>query len=226
MNVSSQVMIGLDGKNHAVFADLSEAEFFWVGQMTCSWAMLEDLMMGITKTAAAFYEQSLPDNCETLPFKKRFTLFQEMIVHIKPEEVRKPLENVIGRIAGVQEERHDFTHGTWEWNYQAPHKVKVDHARKKGHQNKKYDADGIRAIATRIAEINFVLSFPLGEDQFYAQEAERGSSMSRRYAIQFTGAQTNDPTLTYEHLVSEEIKDVYTKAVAATSETQDDDMKL
>ena len=30
MSFSSQVMIGLDGKNHAVFADLSEAEFFWV----------------------------------------------------------------------------------------------------------------------------------------------------------------------------------------------------
>jgi hypothetical protein len=148
-----------------------------------------------------------------------------MIVHIKPDEVRKPLENVVGRIAGVQEERHDFTHGTWEWNYEAPHKVKVDHARKKGHQNKKYDADGIRAIATRIAEINFVLSFPLGKDQFYAEQAERGSLMSRRFAIQFKGAQTNDPTLTYEHLVSGEIKDAYTKAVAATSETQDGEKK-
>jgi hypothetical protein len=102
MSFSSQVMIGLDGNNHAVFADLSEAEFFWVGQMTCSWAMLENLMMGITKDAAAFYEQSLPDNFETLPFKKRFTLFQEMIVHIKPEEVRKPLENVVGRIAACK----------------------------------------------------------------------------------------------------------------------------
>jgi hypothetical protein len=111
MSFSYQVMIGLDGRNDAVFADLSEAEFFWVGQMTCSWAMLENLMMDITKTAAALYEQSLPDHFETLPFKKRFTLFQKMIIHIKPEEVRKPLENVIGRIAGVQEERHDFTHG-------------------------------------------------------------------------------------------------------------------
>lgn len=164
-------------------------------------------MVDITKTAAAFYEQSLPVNFETLPFKKRFTLFQKMISHIKPEEVRKPHENVIGRIAGVQEERHDFTHGTWEWNYEAPHKVKVDHARKKGHQNRKYDADGIRAIATRIAEINFVLSLPLGKDQFYAQQEERGDSMSRRFAIQFTGAKTNDPTLTYEHLMSEEIKE-------------------
>lgn len=197
-----QVMIGLDGRNHAVFADLSEAEFFWVGQMTCSWAMLENLMMDITKTAATFYDQSLPNDFEKMPFKTRFKLFQEMIVHIKPEELRKPLENVIGRIAGVQEERHDFTHGTWAWNYEAPQKVKVDHARKKGHQNKKYDADGIRAIAMRIAEINFVLSFPLGKDQFYAQQAERGISMSRMFAIQSTGAQTNDRTLTYEHLMS------------------------
>jgi hypothetical protein len=226
MSFSSQVMIGLDGRSHAVFADLSEAEFFWVGQMTCSWAMLENLMMGITKDAAAFYGQSLPDNFETLPFKKRFTLFQEIMVHIKPEEVRKPLENVISRIAGVQEERHDFTHGTWEWNYEAPHKVTVDHARKKGHQNKKYDADSIRAIATRIAEINFVLTFPLGKDQFYAQQAKRGNSMSRRFAIQFTGAQTNDPTLTYEQIISQEILDAHTKPAAAASETRGENKKL
>jgi hypothetical protein len=50
--------------------------------------------------------------------------------------------------------------------------------------------------------------------------------MSRMFAIQFTGAQTDDPTLTFEHLMSEERQNAYAKAAAAASETQDHNKKL
>ena len=43
-----------------------------------------------------------------------------MVGFIKSPQTKKHFENVTSRIANVQAERQDFTHGLWDWDYETP----------------------------------------------------------------------------------------------------------
>jgi hypothetical protein len=165
-------IVAIGAGKPALYADVSEAETYAIGKMTTGWAILEHSMMSVTITLARRYKQTLPANFLTLPFGKRFESFRQMTGVVKSPGTKKHFESVASRIANVQAERHDFTHGLWDWNYKAPHKVTVDHVRKKGRKYKNYDFHAILGIATRIAEINFDLLYPRGVDQY--QKARTG----------------------------------------------------
>ncbi|HKN77388.1 MAG TPA: hypothetical protein VJW94_19580 [Candidatus Acidoferrum sp.] len=213
------VAIG-DGKP-ALYADISEAESYAIGKMTTGWAILEHLMMVVTITKAKTYKQPLPPNFLTIPFDVRFKIFRQMVSLVKARRGKAHLENVVSRIANVQAERHDFTRGIWDWDYKAPHKVKVDHARKKGRTYKKYDSDAILGIARRIAEINFDLLYPRGINQFYMASARAvtrtGFSMSRKFAVAISGAESKDPSLTEWPAVPPELQEAMAKLAEAGS---------
>ncbi len=207
-----------------MYADISDAETYAIGKMTTGWAILEHSMMLVTIRLARRYKQILPADFLVLPFAMRFKSFRKMVGLIKSPRTKKHFENVTSRIANVQAERQDFTHGLWNWDYKAPHKVSVGHVRKKGRIYNKYDFHAILSIATRIAEINFDLCYPRGINQ--AQKAHgnavarTGFSMSRKFAVAISGAESKDLSLTSWPELPPELQDAMAKLAEADIPTK------
>src|SRR6516162_3277177 len=208
------------GDKPAMYADISDAEVYAIGKMTTSWAILEHLMMSPAIQLAAEYKPpmakgfsnlpivrglvnlilptlrpAVPKNLRTLPFEARSRIFRNLIKSV-PEPKRARIEHIASRIANAQAERHDFTHGIWDWTMTVPTKITVDHARKKGRRRyKQYDSEALLKFAERIAQINFDLCYPEGLGQFHNALAQAGGYMSRSDLIEITGMDTRDPTL-------------------------------
>jgi hypothetical protein len=218
-------IVAIGAEKPALYADVSEAETYAIGKMTTGWAILEHSMMSVTITLARRYKQALPANFLTLPFGKRFESFRNMIGLVKSPGTKKHFESVASRIANVQAERHDFTHGLWDWDYKAPHKVTVDHARKKGRRYKNYDFHAILDIATRIAEINFDLLYPRGVDQYQKAHARAiartGFYISRKFAVAISGAESKDLSLTRWEMPPPQLQDAMAKLAEANSRQEE-----
>ena len=208
MDFTHIVAIG-EGKP-ALYADISEAETYGIGKMTTGWAILEHSMMLVTIKLARRYKQTLPPNFLVLPFDMRFKGFRKMVGLIKSPRTKKHFENVTSRIANVQAERQDFTHGLWNWDYKTPHKVLVSHVRMKKRIYKRYDSDVILSIATRIAEINFDLCYLRGINQYekaHVSAVDRVGSMSRKFVVAISGAESKDLSLTSWPVPPPELQD-------------------
>jgi hypothetical protein len=215
-----QVVISDD--KPALYADISDAEFYAIGKITASWAILEHSMMYAAITLATKHKPpptkgfaalpivrkllkfvmpaprpaAIPHNYPTLPFERRLRVFGSVIASIPIGPARTRLENIASRIANVQAERHDFTHGIWDWAASTPTKITVDHVRKNGRRrHKHYDSEAMLKLAERVAQINFELCYPQGLEQFYEAKAQAGGYMSRRFIIDVSGIETRDPTL-------------------------------
>jgi hypothetical protein len=220
-----QVIVG-DGKP-ALYADISDAEFYAIGKMTASWAILEHAMMAMALrlakecmpptskgfatlpilrklmklTTPAKHKPAFPKNFTTLSFETRFRVFRNLIKLVPAGPAKARLENIASRIANVQAERHDFTHGIWDWSATTPAKITIDHVRKKGRRrHKAYDSEAMLSFAERIAQINFELCYSEGLEQFYAAQAQAGGYMSRRFIIDISGIETRDPTLRFSNI--------------------------
>jgi hypothetical protein len=206
----------------ALYADISDAEFYAIGKMTTSWAILEHSMLAtaqhleaevarvstgtsrsiVGKVMSRIFRSRrplrLPKNFSTMPFEMRFRIFQNLIKALPAGPTRDRLGKLASRIANVQAERHDFTHGLWDWSAASPAKITVDHVRKKGRRrHKKYDSTSMLQFAERIAQINFELCYPKGIEQFWAAKTQAGGYMSRRFLASISRGEIADPTLRF-----------------------------
>jgi hypothetical protein len=233
--------VAIGGDKPALYADVSDAECYAIGKMTTSWAILEHSMMTAAIQLAEKYKPpmgkgfmtlpivrrlanlilptlrpAVPKNFATLPFEARFRVFRNLIKSVPTGTARARMENIASRIANVQAERHDFTHGIWDWTTTVPTKVTVDHARKKGRRrHKQYDSAAFLKFAERIAQINFDLRYPDGLKQFEEAQAQVGYSINRRFLIEITGMETDDPTLGPSNVsLRPEISEAYHRLVA------------
>jgi hypothetical protein len=247
MKLPHQVKMGDKAEPPALYADISDAEFYAIGKMTTSWAILEHLMMATATQLAkeakppasngvatlpiigtvvrliAQAKPALPKNFSTLPFETRFRVFQNLIKAMPAGPAKARLDKIASRIANVQAERHDFTHGLWDWSAGTPAKITVDHVRKKGRRrHKKYDSASILQLAERIAQLNFDLCYPEGTEQFFAAKAQIGCYMSRRFLMHISGEEIHDPTLRLPNTpLPPEIREALDRLVAEQGSPKD-----
>jgi hypothetical protein len=234
----------------AMYADICDVEFYAIGKMTTSWAILEHSMMFAAIQLAKQYKSpavkdsaplpivrkliklimpathmtTIPRDFTTLPFETRFRVFRILIKSVPAGPARARLENIASRIASVQAERHDFTHGIWDWNATSPTKIRVDHIRKKGRwRHKQYDSEAMLNFAKRIAQINFELCYREGLEQFYEAKAQSGNYMSRRFMIDISGVETRDPTLRFSNVpLPSEIRHALDRLVVEQGDSMND----
>jgi hypothetical protein len=180
----------------ALYADISDAETFAIGRMTTSWAMLEHQMLVTTLCLAEKFDHPIDNAIASFSFDKRFALLRELGNRLTNPRRKAFFDAIVSRIANIQSERQDLTHGLWDWEYSNPGKIKLQaHPRRKAKHKKNYDHERILAIARKIGEINFDLQYPLGMKQWLRERAKGGNYFSRKFLASIQPTRPSDPTL-------------------------------
>lgn len=179
----------------ALYPDISEYEMYAIGKMTASWALLESQIIKITLELEEHSPHTLPsDFVENNTLQKTLKEFKTLIKLIDNPKLKRILESILKRVNNLKTQRHMLTHGIFTWEIKNPEKINVQTPKKK-QQPQHFDANKIEILARKIAELNFEIMYPQGEEQFYTARAKTEYGISRSFAILVTGADSSDPTL-------------------------------
>jgi hypothetical protein len=91
------------------------------------------------------------------------------------------LEKLSGKIANCENRRHRTTHGLRAWEVGDPDMLKTFSTRPRVEFEIGIDPEGLVKLAEEIGEVNFVLAYPNGIEDFYAEKAASGGSFSRGF---------------------------------------------
>ena len=74
-----------------------------------------------------------------------------------------------------------MSYGLWAWDVGDPDKLKAFSNRPRVEFAISIHFDGMIKLAQEIGEINFVLAYPNGQKDFYAEKSKAGGSFSRGF---------------------------------------------
>jgi hypothetical protein len=175
------VTIPLRGGLHRLGPDLEEKELAAIGWVTAHWAILEHYLLYQTVEMAGTRGAEPHQDAFNLSFARRLKAWL-IEVRLLPDGARRTeLEKLHGKIANCENRRHQATHGLWAWEMADPDKLKSFSTRPRVEFEISIDLDGLVKLAKQIGEVNFVLAYPNGIEDFYAEKAAEGGSFSRSF---------------------------------------------
>ncbi|MDA9504343.1 hypothetical protein XI09_06185 [Bradyrhizobium sp. CCBAU 11386] len=175
------VTIALKGGLHQLGPDLEEKELAAIGWVTAHWAILEHYLLYQSVKMAAARGVEPDADVFNLSFARRLKAWLTE-VRLLPDGSRKTeLEKLSGKIANCENRRHQTTHGLWAWEVSDPDKLKTFSDRPRVEFEVSIEFDGLIKLAKEIGEINFVLAYPNGIEDFHKEKAESGGSFSRSF---------------------------------------------
>jgi hypothetical protein len=152
-----------------------------IGWITTHWAILEHYLLYQTVEMAAARGAEAASDAFNLSLSRRFKAWLAE-VRLLPDSPRKTqLEKLSGKIANCEDRRHKTIHGLWAWDMADPDKLKTFSERPRVGFEIDIDLDGLVKLAQEIGEINFVLAYPNGLEDFYEEKAQAGSYISRSF---------------------------------------------
>jgi hypothetical protein len=169
---SNQVLISLDGKSHQLGPDLEEKELAAIGWVTAHWAILEHYILHQTIDMANARGAEPHLDTFNLSFARRFKAWLTEVRQLPDGGGKTQLDKLSGKIAACEDKRHKTSHGLWAWDAVDPAKLKAFSNRPRVEFEMSIDFDGL---------VNFVLAYPNGKEDFYAEKAQSGGSLSRSF---------------------------------------------
>jgi hypothetical protein len=175
------VTISLKGELHQLGPDLEQKELAAIGWVTAHWAILEHYLLHQSVEMAEARGVEPHQDTFNLSFARRFKAWLDE-VRLLPEGDRKiQLEKLSGKIANCEDRRHKTTHGLWAWDVTDPDQLKTFSHRPRVEFEISIDFDDLINLAQEIGEVNFVLAYPNGKEDFYAEKAAEGGGFSRSF---------------------------------------------
>lgn len=178
---SFTVSLSLNGSPHYTVPELTEREMTAVGYVTSQWAFLEHALFIDTIERAAKLKTGIPKDAKNKSFSRRLRAWHSLIQEakrIRPAAKQK-LAKLHSRIANLEAQRHQVTHGLWAWNAKKPHKLISYSFRPEVEFEEPYDFKKIFQLGDRIGAVTFTLIYPGGKAHAYREMARRGSYVSR-----------------------------------------------
>lgn len=153
------------GKNPRYWIDneLTTNELAGIGAITVQWAHLEHMLLVRTMQLAKQANIALPEDAKKLSFSKRlraWRILYEQVVTDKKE--RRAMDELHGRIAAAEDNRHKITHGLWDYDRRNPSRLRASSFRVPFDFERHFDMDRFYKLYRMIAEANFKLHFPKG----------------------------------------------------------------
>ena len=175
------VTIPLKGGLHQLGPDLEEKELAGIGWVTAHWAILEHYLLYQTVEMATGRGAEPHEDVFNFSLTRRLKAWLTE-VRLLPDGPRKTeLEKLSGKIANCENRRHQTTHGLWAWETGDPDKLRTFSTRPRVEFEVSIDLDGLVKLAQELGEVNFVLAYPNGIEDFYAEKAASGGSFSRGF---------------------------------------------
>lgn len=175
------VTIDLKGECHQLGPDLDQKELAAIGWVTAHWAILEHYLLHQTVEMAKARSAEPNQDAFNLSFARRFKAWLSEVRLLSAGDRKTQLEKLSGKIARCEDVRHKTTHGLWAWDMADPDQLTAFSNRPRVAFEISVDADGLIKLAQEIGEVNFVLAYPNGKEDFYAEKAAEGSSFSRSF---------------------------------------------
>lgn len=175
------VTVPLQGGLPQLGPDLEEKELAAIGWVTAHWAILEHHLL-YQSVEMAVARGAAPDgDVYSLSFSRRLKAWLSEVRQLPEGDRKTILEKLSGKIANCESRRHQTTHGLWAWEASDPDKLKTFSTRPKVEFEVSIDLDGLVQLAQQIGEVNFVLAYPKGMEDVYAEKAASAGSFSRGF---------------------------------------------
>jgi hypothetical protein len=149
--------------------ELDENECAAIGRVTVHWAYLEHALYAATCLLADQLKVATPEDSKRSSFTRRLRALTDLSKLLPDEADRRKFEQLIGRIANAEQDRHKLTHGVWDWDHVDPERLRAASYRPGYKFEKRYDAATLHQLASRIGELSFSLQFPNGWEQAVEQ---------------------------------------------------------
>jgi hypothetical protein len=175
------VTISLQGKLHQLGPDLDEKELAAIGWVTSHWAILEHYILYQSLEMVEARGGEADPDMFNFSFSRRSKAWLNEVRRLPDGKRKSQLEKLAGKIANCEDRRHKTTHGLWAWDMGDPDKLKSFSERPRTEFEIAIDFEGLIKLAQEIGEVNFVLAYPNGKDDFIAEKAAEGSSVSRGF---------------------------------------------
>jgi hypothetical protein len=175
------VTIAPDGKLNQLGPDLEEKELAAIGWVTAHWAILEHYLLHQSMEMAEARGAEPAKDVFNLSFARRRKAWLEEIRLLPDGDRKTQLEKLSGKIANCEDRRHKTTHGLWAWDLADPDQLKTFSKRPRVEFEIRIDLDGLVKFAQEIGEVNFVLAYPNGIQDFYADRANESGHFSRSF---------------------------------------------
>jgi hypothetical protein len=198
------------GSKCALFPDISDEEIFAIGRVTVCWALLEHTILDDCARMAAARRVAIPDGAFKVALKPRLRIWREMIMKYRRGKPKERLLKIVSRVANAQRSRNQITHGLWSWEYASPGRITAKSYKPNFGFTQSFDFQKLMNLGETLGEINFELTYPLGERQAIKELAERGFGMSRDFVRVMTGkGDLSAPPLSSER--EKKLADILTK---------------
>lgn len=193
-----RIVLSLLTKRHRLDTELERDELAAIGYVAVLWAHLEHVPLTKTIQLADDFGVPIPADATALSVKKRLRAYRELIKSTMSDGVdRRNLLDLVTRIGATERSRNRVVHGVWDWERPEPALLRASSAKAPHDFEEHFDFHKLIKIAHRIGELSFQLQFPGGEAEALEHQAQaiaqRGASVSRRFALAITGRDPKDP---------------------------------
>jgi hypothetical protein len=193
-----QIVLAIRTGRHRLDTELERDELAAIGYVTVLWAHLEHVLLAKTIRLADEYKKQVPTDTTALAVKKRLRAYREFIKSTMPDgDRRKTLLDLVTKIGSIERSRNRVVHGVWDWERVEPALLRASSVKAPHNFEERFDFQKLIKIAHQIGELSFQLQFPGGEDEALEHQAQmvrqRGAAVSRRFALQLTGRDPEDP---------------------------------
>ncbi|BDV36301.1 hypothetical protein [Methylocystis iwaonis] len=166
--------------------ELSEREFYFIGNIVAQWGFLEHEIF--SQTVLCFADGSQPPKeLHELQFTKILTLWESYVVSAATGDRKAILQQQLVKIRHYKDFRDALIHGMWDYDKSAPEQITTTRARKKQLITVRFTAYQLQEFAAEMSKINAAIQFPGGFEEYAAMRAEQGSFMSRRWIAMMSG---------------------------------------
>lgn len=142
--------------------ELDKEESAAIGRVTAHWAYLEHAVYSASKGISTAVGIDLPQDALSTSFKRRLTALRLLVEEFAPDQERKRMLSLVGKIANAEQDRHRVTHGLWEWDKANPERIAASSFRPGFEFEKLFDTRKLHDLADRIGEASFSLEHPDG----------------------------------------------------------------
>lgn len=155
--------------------ELEGAEYAAIGRVMVQWAYLEQGVYELSAAIAGYVGVDLPNDARSVSFSRRLRVLRDLVTAHATDEEKARMIKLIDRIAGVEQDRHQVAHGTWEWEPHNPDVLRASCLRPSKTFEKLYDLDKINEVADRIGRISFDLQYPGGWEEAFVDTITNGN---------------------------------------------------
>lgn len=181
--------------------EIDEREYAAIGRVMVQWAYLEQGVYEMSARIADYVGVELHQYARSTSFSRRARVLRDLVTAHAKEDEKKRMIDLLDRIAGVEQDRHQVAHGTWEWEPHNPEILRASCLRPGKAFEKQYDFKRIVEVGDRIGQLSFALKYPNGWEEAFTDALTGGDpqaeevgffSASREFIRAITGGKARN----------------------------------